>query len=124
MLYQFIFCSTVSLNSTILLQPIQFLVSLIFLSIFISWKSQYHDITSNDINRVFNYITLGYPTVILLIGVLNIYFCFINWSWKIKIIPSSSVQEFKCRDPLHNHQLPYRARERINWEQSLRKYSV
>ena len=124
MLYQFIFCSTVSLNSTILLQPIQFLVSLIFLSIFISWKSQYHDITSNDINRVFNYITLGYPTVILLIGVLNIYFCFINWSWKIKIIPSSSVKEFKCKDPLHNHQLPYKARERINWEQSLRKYSL
>lgn len=124
MLYQFIFCSTVSLNSTILLQPIQFLVSLIFLSIFISWKSQYHDIAFNDINRVFNYITLGYPTVILLIGVLNIYFCFINWSWKIKITSSSSVQEFQCRDPLHNHQLPYKAGKRINWEQSLRKYSV
>ena len=93
-----------SLNSAIFLQPIQFLVSLIFLSIFISWKSLAHQHYSDkwwyneykpnfdSIDRVYNYITLDYPTVILLLGFLNLFICFSNLGWKIKISESEHVE--------------------------------
>ena len=78
--------SSASLNSAILLQPIHFLVNVIFLSLFISWKSQHNKELSciencniNGFEKVYNYIYLDYPSIILILGFINLLI------WKLKV---------------------------------------
>ena len=85
--------SSASLNSAILLQPIQLFISAIFISIFMFWNNHhaYQELIEETIKNtdgndmVYYHITLNYPSIILVLGFLNLIICFSNLGCKINL---------------------------------------
>ena len=50
---------------------------------------------NNGFKKIYNYISLDYPSIIIILGFINLLICFSNLGWKIKIArkPQSDVGE-------------------------------
>jgi len=70
--------SIISFNKALLIQPVQVLVNIILLALFITWEN-------NSFTNVKDHNTYLTPTTVLILGIVNIFICFIDLSSKIRI---------------------------------------
>ena len=88
------------MNQAILLQPCIFLINVIFIPIYISFKDQYtYSGSSNPSYYRYSLFTLDYPTIILILHFTNIFLCFLNFKSKLNIISEGKA------DPENNVKL-------------------
>ena len=88
------------MNSTILLQIPQFILNIIFIPIFIYFQNA--EVSDYHSQSIF---TLNYASIILVLNFLHIYFCYHNWSSKIKMKGETKLNERnsenECRRSSH-----------------------
>ena len=85
------------MNSAILLQIPQFILNIIFISIFIHFHNVEVSVYSNYYGyqawNTASFFTLNYGSIILILNFIHIYFCYNNWSGKIRLKEESKLNE-------------------------------
>ena len=85
------------MNSAILLQIPQFILNIIFISIFIHFQNVEASVYSNYYGykawNTASFFTLNYGSIILILNFIHIYFCYNNWSGKIRLKEETKLNE-------------------------------
>ena len=79
------------MNQAILLQPVVFLVNVIFIPIYISYKEYFYRSSSDPSQYRYSLFLLDYPTIILILHFANIFFCYLNFKSKLSITPDGGI---------------------------------
>ena len=83
--------SSTSMNAAILIQPVQCLVNIIFLPVYLSFSDDRANATSSTPSG-FQIIRIDLAAVIIILTLVNIILCFTNVGCKVSCVPSTSVR--------------------------------
>ena len=82
--------SAISMNAAILIQPVQCLVNIIFIPVYLSFSDdQAPAVATYSTPSGFQIIWLDLAVVILILALVNVILCFTNVGCKIRCLPSA-----------------------------------